>query len=319
MSGVRLQAEFHVATPGSSLSFRTEMNFAYEVPAQMAGGIVRIVAENPGPFTYHGTNTYVVGGDELAVIDPGPDLPAHRQAILRYAEGRPVRYILVTHTHRDHVDGLPALAEQTGATVCGFGRAGLEQDPRIKSMTGRAYIDVDFEPDRTLTNGETIDVSGLTLTTIHTPGHAPDHLCFEVADRRIVFSGDHVMGWNTTVVAPPEGHMGDYLASLERLAACDAAVFLPGHGGRIPDPVRFSRAYLVHRRLREQAIMDAVRRGHDTIDAIVALIYQQLEPTLITAAKMSVMAHVEHLIEKDVLSAQQPLDFSAKLSPEART
>ncbi|MEO1710356.1 MAG: MBL fold metallo-hydrolase [Pseudomonadota bacterium] len=303
----------------SSLAFRTEMDFVYGAPKEMGRGVVRIVANNPGPFTFKGTNTYIVGQTSLAVIDPGPDDPEHRAAILAYAAGRPISHILITHTHRDHVDGLSALLTETRATVCGFGRANLKLDPRLSSPTGRAYIDMDFSPDVSLTHGDTVDGDGWSLKVHHTPGHAPDHLCFEWTDRRILFSGDHVMGWNTTVVAPPEGHMGDYLASLEKLAARQVDVFLPGHGGQIGEPIKVTKAYMVHRRLREQAIRDAIHRGHNTITAIVSLIYQKLDPALITAAKLSVQAHVEHLIERGLMTADGPVTFETELSRARRS
>lgn len=293
------------------------MNFAYGEPGAIVPGIVRIVANNPGPFTFKGTNTYVIGNQSLAVIDPGPEDQAHTDAILDYANGREITHILITHTHRDHIDGLPALHDRTGAKVVGFGRHGLDTDPRVASETGRSFIDLDFDPEIPVTDGDRVVGVDWAFDCMHTPGHAPDHICYALAGRKIVFSGDHVMGWNTTVVAPPEGHMGDYCRSLERLAAIDCDMFLPGHGGRISEPRKVSKAYLVHRRMREQAIMDAIRKGHDTIEAVVALIYQKLDARLITAAKLSVQAHVEDLMERDILTPVEHVVFDTKLAPTA--
>lgn len=303
----------------TALTFRTEMAFDYGTPGGIAPGIVRIVANNPGPFTFKGTNTYVVGHARLAVIDPGPDDPDHIQAILDYADGREITDILITHTHRDHIDGLSALQTATGARVAGFGRRQLDQDPRVKSETGRTFIDVDFEPDLGLVDGDRITGDDWAFDCLHTPGHAPDHICYVLAGRRILFSGDHVMGWNTTVVAPPEGNMGEYCASLERLAKLDMEMFLPGHGGRIVEPQKVSKAYLVHRRMREQAIMDAIRKGHTSITAVVNLVYKHLDEKLITAAKLSVQAHVEDLVAKGFLAPVSDLSFETELEPVRRT
>ncbi len=298
-----------MATP----SFRTEMIFDYGQPRELAPGIVRIVANNPGPFTFKGTNTYVLGHDRLTIVDPGPDDANHIEAIGAYVAGRPVDRILVTHTHRDHIDALPAMAQATGAEICGFGRSVETQDPRLLSPTGREFVDATFAPDRALVDGDQLDCGGVRVEVIHTPGHAPDHLCFALPDLRTLLSGDHVMGWNTTVVAPPEGNMRAYLASLERLAVASAFdTFLPGHGGRIFEPKRIARAYLVHRRLREQAILDAIRAGHASSAAIVGLIYEKLDPNLVRAAQMSVLAHIEHLADQGLVVLDGPISLETR-------
>ncbi|MEM7778698.1 MAG: MBL fold metallo-hydrolase [Pseudomonadota bacterium] len=296
-----------------ALSFRTEMAFDYGEPSELQPNVVRLVANNPSPFTFKGTNTYIVGTSTLAIIDPGPDDPDHLSAILSTVAGRDVSHILVTHTHRDHIDGLDALVEATGAKVCGYGRKGVPMDEVLLSPSGRSFIDVDFDPDIKLRTGDQLAGDGWAIEALHTPGHALDHLCFALEGTGAVFSGDHVMGWNTTVVAPPEGHMGNYLASLELLLARQDAVFFPGHGGRIADPRRTCRAYLIHRKMREQAILDAIRADVGTIDAIVAQIYEHLDPKLINAAKLSVQAHVEHLIERELVLAPQEIDFTTEL------
>ncbi|MEO0672701.1 MAG: MBL fold metallo-hydrolase [Pseudomonadota bacterium] len=298
----------------SDLSFRTEMEFAYGEPRGLGPGLIRLTANNPSVFTFKGTNTYIVGDTSLAIIDPGPDDAAHRDAVLKAVGGRPVSHILITHTHRDHIDGLDAMVNATGAVVCGYGRDVSATDERLLSPSGRAFIDTDFEPEHPLRDGDEIAGEGWTLRAIHTPGHAPDHLCFHWAQRKIVFSGDHVMGWNTTVVAPPEGHMGDYLASLMKLTEIEADVFHAGHGGQIRDPIRVTKAYLVHRRMREQAIADAIRNGHDTINAVVALIYAQIDPALHRAAAMSVEAHVAHMIEKGMARVDGVLTHDTQIS-----
>jgi glyoxylase-like metal-dependent hydrolase (beta-lactamase superfamily II) len=281
----------------------------------LATGVWRLVANNPGPFTYKGTNTYLVGTDALAIIDPGPDDEAHIEAIVNAVAGRPVTHILITHTHRDHIDGLPRLKrELPDAVVCGFGRrAALVHRPRV-SGSGHEVIAHDFAPDVVMRDGDAVSGPGWQLTAIYTPGHAIDHLCFELNDRRILFSGDHVMAWNTSVVAPPDGSMADYLASLQRLTGRNDDMFLPGHGGRVEEPERTVRAFLVHRQWREQAILGAIREGHSTIQGIVALVYRGIDPRLVTAACLSVQAHVEHLIARGLVRCDGQPTFVCHLS-----
>lgn len=277
------------------LNFRTEMTFAYGEPSEMAAGVLRVVAKNPGPLTHNGTNTYLVMGTGVAVIDPGPDDPAHADAILAAADGRAVTHIFLTHAHRDHVDGAARLADATRAPIYAFPRAN-ETARWQANPTGKSFINTAFQPDIPLADGETISGDGWSLRAIHTPGHAPDHLCFALLEQKALFSGDHVMGWNTTVVAPPEGRMADYLASLEALLDREEDVFLPGHGGRIADPRRTVKAYLLHRQWREKEILDAVRGGAARLKDVVAAVYGKLDGPTAIAATLSAEAHVEHLV-----------------------
>ncbi|MDX2290156.1 MAG: MBL fold metallo-hydrolase [Hyphomicrobiaceae bacterium] len=306
------------ATPtDAELVFKKTMTFEYARPMGMLPGIVRIVADNPGPFTFKGTNTYLVGSTELAVIDPGPDDPRHVDAILEAAGGRPITHVFVTHTHRDHVDGLPRLKAATGARSCGHGRAHLDLPSVLTSPSGREFIDPDFCPDIQLGHGDCIEGADWTLEAIHTPGHAPDHLCFELRSRGVIFSGDHVMAWSTTVVAPPEGNMHDYMASLEVLLARPVDLYLPGHGGRLECAQRSVRAYLVHRRWREQAILGAIRSGVSSISGVVGLIYRNVDPKLAMAARLSVQAHVEHLAARGHVTFEAPLGFDSVVTATA--
>jgi glyoxylase-like metal-dependent hydrolase (beta-lactamase superfamily II) len=303
-----------IGSPMASLDFRTEMTFAYGEPRELAPGVVRLVANNPGPYTFKGTNSYVIGTETLAVIDPGPDDAAHFEALIKTIAGRPVSHVFITHTHRDHVDLLPRFLDATGAKTCGFGRVRIERPRELAGPLGDELIDFGFDPDITLaTPGASVTGDGWALSAVPTPGHAPDHLCFELAGTGILFSGDHVMEWNTSVVAPPEGHMGDYFRSLEALVPRTDTVFLPGHGGRLENPQRMVRAYLVHRRWREQAILDAIRNGTATISAIVDLVYRGLDPRLVRAAGLSVQAHVEHLISQGLVQADGPVSLDRPL------
>ena len=308
------------------LPLKHAMDFAYGVPRELAPGVVRLVANNPGPFTFKGTNTYLIGAEELAVIDPGPADDAHIAAILAAANGRPITHILITHTHRDHTDGLPGLLDALGdryaTKVCGYGRTNSTQDetkgnaadtttpasPRL-SPSGGEFVEQNFSPDIQLSHGDKItgggadSGAGWTLSAIHTPGHAPDHLCFALEGTGVLFSGDHVMSWNTTVIAPPEGSMTAYMASLDVLLKRDQdRIFLPGHGGTLENPARMLRGYIVHRQWREKAIHNAIRDGKSTIKDVVAVVYRGLNERLVPAAALSVLAHIEHLQTRGLVS-----------------
>jgi glyoxylase-like metal-dependent hydrolase (beta-lactamase superfamily II) len=297
------------------LKFKTTMHFTYGEAAPVSPGIVRIVANNPSPLTFKGTNTYLVGMTELAVIDPGPADEAHLAAMLSAAAGRPIRQILVTHAHRDHVDGAAALQAATGAPVYGYGR---EEFPAVGPVTnpqGAEFIDYAFKPDVKLAHGDVVEDKEWRLQAIHTPGHAPDHLCYALLGRGVLFSGDHVMAWNTTLVAPPEGLMADYVDSLSLLLPRSESVFLPGHGGRLDDPQRTVRAYLLHRRWREEQVLEAIRGGVGTIQSIVPIIYPTIDRKLSSAAALSVQAHVEHLIARGLVICDGSPTWDRPLSP----
>ncbi len=296
------------------LHLKTDMTFAYGVAAMLVPDVMRLVCENPGPFTFKGTNTYLVGSSALAVIDPGPRDDKHIADILKAADGKTISHILITHTHRDHVDNAQALKDATGAVTCGYQRTGAARGNIERSPSGTEFVDIDFNPDIQLRHGDEISGAGWTLSALHTPGHAPDHVCYALKGRDIIFSGDHVMAWNTTVVAPPEGRMADYLASLQLLLERGESLYLPGHGGRIEDATRMVKAYLLHRRWREQAIITAIRDGRQSVREVASLIYANLDPKLHTAALLSVMAHVEHLIEREIITGEGPLSFDQRLS-----
>ena len=293
--------------------FRTTMNFTYGVPRELAPGVVRIVANNPSHFTFKGTNTYIVGTQDLALIDPGPEDPAHLKAILDTIGARRLSHVLITHTHRDHTDGMPALLAATGAKTAGYGRRARDRGTRRTSPSGSEFVDQDFNPDMPLADGGRLAGAGWAFTAVHTPGHAPDHLCFALEGTKILFSGDHVMGWNTSVIAPPEGNMGDYMRALEVLNGRSDQLYFPGHGGQITEPQRLVKAFLLHRRMREQAILECIRKGDNTIQAIVPIIYRDLNPKLLTAAALSVQAHVEHLVDRGLLRFDSPLSADRPL------
>jgi glyoxylase-like metal-dependent hydrolase (beta-lactamase superfamily II) len=296
------------------LPFKTTMEFAYAVPRELSPGVVRIVANNPSHFTFKGTNTYLIGTQELALIDPGPEDPVHLEAILKAIGPRKLSHVVITHTHRDHTDGMPALLAATGAKTAGFGRRVANRGTRRTSPSGSEFVEQDFIPDVPLADGERLAGDGWALAAVHTPGHAPDHLCFALEGTNILFSGDHVMGWNTSVVAPPEGNMAAYMRSLELLIERSDGVYFPGHGGQVEEPQRLVKAYLLHRRMREQAILDCIRDGTDTVRKIVPVIYKGLNPKLVNAASLSVLAHVEHLIDRGLVRCEPPLSADRVLS-----
>uniref|UniRef100_UPI003BA89F8C MBL fold metallo-hydrolase n=1 Tax=Stappia sp. TaxID=1870903 RepID=UPI003BA89F8C len=287
---------------------RHERNFdpAHGEPVECADAVRRLTARNSGPFTFHGTNTYLVGRSELAVIDPGPANADHIEDILRAAGPTPVSAILVTHTHMDHSPGARLLKERTGAPIVGCGThraarplAGGETNPMDASG------DRDHRADREMGDGDTLTVDGLTLTAVPTPGHTANHLAFALDEGNILFSADHVMAWSTSIVAPPDGSMRDYMASLDRLLERSDALYLPGHGGPVADPASYLQGLKAHRQAREKALLDALARmGTSRIPEMVAEIYRDVDPALHGAAALSMLAQAEWLAERGLLHAE---------------
>ena len=274
----------------TAIRFYQDFEFEYGVLEPVSPLIRRIVARNPGPFTGTGTGTYVVGRGRVAVIDPGPALSSHEGALLDALRGETVESILITHSHVDHWPATAAVQQATGARVYGFGsKAGKFGDGGTES----AYYG--FVPERTIAEGDTLDGPGWHLTALHTPGHASDHLCFALAEEKVLFSGDHVMGWSTSVILPPDGDMASYMRSLEKLLARDDALYLPTHGPAIPDPKPHVRAFIEHRRERRAAILRRLASGEATIPEIVEEVYVGLAPGLRGAASQSVLAHLIEL------------------------
>lgn len=287
-------------------------DFDRKPPAQsgilldVAPGIRRIIANNPSPFTFTGTCTYAVGTGEVTVIDPGPDDLNHIEAIIDCLDGERIGTILVTHTHRDHSPGARLLAERTGAPILGCGPHRASR-PALDHETRRldASADMQHAPQRILTHGEIVEAGEHRFRVIETPGHTANHLMFELIGTGMVFSGDHVMAWSTTIVAPPDGAMGPYMESLERLIEREGdRAFWPGHGGPVADPKRFTRALLNHRRQRETQVLDFLAKGPAAIPAMVEANYPGLNPNLKGAAALSVFAHVEDLIGKGAITCE---------------
>jgi glyoxylase-like metal-dependent hydrolase (beta-lactamase superfamily II) len=267
-----------------------ELQFEYGQPAQAAPNVRRVVAKNPSPFTHAGSGTYLIGQGRVAVIDPGPALPEHVDALLAALGGEEVAHILVTHTHQDHSGAAQLLAAKTGAPTYGFGpHAHGRHQPEDKVEAG---ADWNFVPDRVLREGDVLSGPGYALTALHTPGHCSNHLCFSLADGKTLFTGDHVMGWATSVIVPPDGDMGDYLKQLERLLLRDDARYLPTHGPVIEDPKPLVAAYIEHRRDREAQLLACLSSGVRRIADVVAHVYKDVPVYLHPAAARSIFAHV---------------------------
>jgi glyoxylase-like metal-dependent hydrolase (beta-lactamase superfamily II) len=265
---------------------------------QLEPGIARVLAHNPSAFTYYGTQTYLIGEGEFAVLDPGPDLPEHLDALEQAIGGRKVVAIVCTHTHRDHSPAAGPLAERVGAPIIGCTPLALETvGPRAD-----ASFDGDYKPHRVLREAETIEVDGRELTAVATPGHTSNHLCFAYGDA--LFTGDHVMGWSTTVVVPPDGDMAAYMASLEKLRQRKDRIYYPAHGPAVTNPQQYVRHLLGHRMQREKQILTLVREQARAIPDIVAHAYPGLDPRLITAAGGSVLAHLLDLERRGLVEQQ---------------
>jgi glyoxylase-like metal-dependent hydrolase (beta-lactamase superfamily II) len=255
---------------------------------QLSPLVRRVLAPNPSPFTFTGTQVHIVGKGSVAVIDPGPELPDHLDALLAALEGERVAAILCTHTHRDHSPASRALAKATGAPIVGCVALAIEDDgPRSDDE-----FDPDYTPDRVLADGESVQGPGWILEAVHTPGHTSNHLCFALPEEGALFTGDHVMGWSTTIVSPPDGDMAAYMASLDRLLGRDDRVYYPAHGTAVEAPQQLVRDLIAHRRGREKQILDQLRGGEGRISAMVPAMYKGTDPRLYPAAERSVLAHL---------------------------
>jgi glyoxylase-like metal-dependent hydrolase (beta-lactamase superfamily II) len=270
---------------------------------QVRPGVRRILCDNPSPFTFTGTNSYIIGTGKVAIIDPGPSNEAHAQALLDAVKGETVTHIIVTHTHSDHSPNTARLKAATSATVYAEGVHRASR-PRYESEKGSSEsgADRDFRPDVTVRDGDVIEGDGWALQAVATPGHTANHMAFAWPERKFLFVGDHVMGWSTSIVAPPDGSMIDYMASLEKLAARDEDLYFSGHGPEIPDAQRFVRFLIRHRQAREASILHRLAKGAADIPTLVRAIYIGIDPRLTGAAGYSVLAHLEDLVARGIVA-----------------
>jgi glyoxylase-like metal-dependent hydrolase (beta-lactamase superfamily II) len=275
-------------------------------------GIRRLILDNPGPFTCTGTCLYVVGTGDVAIIDPGPEMPDSAERLLALLPNERIRHIVITHTHRDHSPAARALKALTGAPIIGCGphRAARELELGERNPLD-ASADREHNPDQILKDGDEISGNGYRLVAVETPGHTMNHLAFSWPEKKTLFSGDHVMAWSTSIVAPPDGSMAAYMASLEKLRGRKETVYWPGHGGPVREPERFLRGIIGHRRMREMSILEHLRSGPQTIPTLVELMYQGLQPALKGAAALSVFAHLEDLVGQGRVAAESGLSLTA--------
>lgn len=274
---------------------------------EVAPGVRRLLCDNPSPFTFKGTVSYIVGRGEVAIIDPGPDDPRHIAALLDAVRNESVKHVFVTHTHVDHSPGAARVKEATGAPTFAEGPHRAARPIHIgEAKRLEASADSDFAPDHPLSDGEVIACNGFAVEAIATPGHTANHMAFALQGTGLLFSGDHVMAWNTSIIAPPDGAMSDYMHSLDKLLHRSERVYLPGHGGVVRDAPDFVRQYIAHRHAREAAILATLHGGEAAIPELVRAIYVGLDPRLEGAAGLSVLAHLEDLVARGFVATDGP-------------
>jgi glyoxylase-like metal-dependent hydrolase (beta-lactamase superfamily II) len=289
----------------ADIPFDRSFELLPETVEEVVPGVRRLLANNPGPFTFKGTVSYIVGRGQVAIVDPGPLDGTHVAALLEAVRGETVTHVFVTHTHRDHSPAVAPVKAATGALVLAEGahrpaRAlHVGEAPRMDASN-----DTEFRPDRTLADGDVVTGSGWTIEAVATPGHTANHMAFALKEADLLFSGDHVMAWSTPVVAPPDGAMSDYMASLRKLARRSERIYLPGHGGVVREAPQFVQHYIHHRQGREAAILHRLAKGEADIPTLVRAIYIGLDPRLVQAAGLSVLAHLEDLAERGVVATE---------------
>jgi glyoxylase-like metal-dependent hydrolase (beta-lactamase superfamily II) len=281
------------------IPFDRSFNLAPGEVEDVVPGVRRLVCNNPGPFTFKGTVSYVIGRGQVAIVDPGPLDEPHIAALLDAVRGETVTHVVITHTHRDHSPAAARIKAATGATTAGEGPHRPARPINLgESRPLESSGDMTFRPDHVLADGEIVVGAGWALEAIATPGHCANHMAYALKDTGVLLSGDHVMAWSTPVVAPPDGCMSDYMASLHKLAGRAETTYLPGHGGIVRDAPRFVQSYIRHRRAREEAILAQLADGESDIASLVQAIYVGLDPRLTRAAGLSVLAHLEDLVAR---------------------
>ena len=290
----------------AGIPFVRDLEFKYGEVARVSPRIRRVIAENPGPFTYLGTGVYIVGNGDVAVIDPGPMIDLHFEALKRALDGERVTHVFTTHTHLDHSPLAHPLAEWAGAKVYGRPDPNVAHDEVQLEEGGESG----FRPDVLVNDGDVFSGPDWTLEAIATPGHMSNHVCYALREENALFSGDHVMGWSTTVISPPDGNMRQYFASLDKIRARGFSTLWPTHGPPVTDVAPFLDAYASHRRAREAAIVARMRAGDTLIPDMVKVIYKDVDKRLHPAAAHSVLAHVIQLVEEGRAVADGPLALS---------
>mgnify|MGYP000851636414 CR=1 FL=1 len=297
----------------ASPEFKTAFEPRYGEAVELAPGVSRVTCNNPSPFTFHGTNSYLLGHDSVAVIDPGPANEQHFDTLVAAIDGRRVSHIIVTHTHMDHSPLARPLAELTGAEIYAEGPHRSARPLNLGEINPLdASGDSDFQPGHLLQHGDQISGDGWSLTGLHTPGHTANHMAFALDGTDYLFPGDHVMAWATSIVAPPDGAMADYMNSLEVLLNQTQKIYFPGHGGRLENAHAFVRALRSHRKMREQAVLSQIRAGKQQVADIVAVIYRKIDKKLHAAAGLSVLAHLEDLVARGIVESDSTVSLEAR-------
>jgi glyoxylase-like metal-dependent hydrolase (beta-lactamase superfamily II) len=298
-------------TDNEDVPFNRDFPLKPGVVEEVVPGVRRVLCNNPSPMTLSGTVSYIVGRGKVAIIDPGPDDEAHARALLDAVRGETVTHILITHTHRDHSPNAARIKAATGAPTYAEGvHRASRPYYESETMSTEAGADRDFKPDIVVRDGEIINGDGWALEVVATPGHTANHMAFALRGTDFLFSGDHVMGWSTSIVAPPDGAMSDYMASLDKIARRPEQTYLPGHGGAVKDAPRYVAQLVRHRHAREVAILKVLAHGPSDIPALVRAIYAGLDPRLIGGAGLSVLAHLEDLVARGVVTTEGPPSIS---------
>jgi len=293
------------------IPFDKSFSLAPDQVQEIVPGVRAIAADNPGPHTFKGTVSYIVGSGQVAIIDPGPDDAAHITALLEAVRGETVTHIFVTHTHRDHSPAAAKIKAATGAQVLAQGPHRLARPLHTGEMRRLdASADLDFRPDAALADAETVSGRGWTLQAVATPGHTANHMAFVFKEANLLFAGDHVMAWSTTIVAPPDGAMTDYMASLHKLARRSEPLYLSGHGAPVRDAPRYVQYLIRHRQAREASILHRLGKGEADIPTIVRAVYIGLDPRLVGSAALSVLAHMEELVARGAVTTEGPPSIS---------
>ncbi len=295
----------------ASIPFVKDIDFTYGAADRVAPGVRRVIANNPGPYTYTGSGTYIVGEGDVAVIDPGPDDDAHLEALLSELKDERVSHILITHTHRDHCGLAMKFAAATGAPLYGFSAHPVKEKEHDAPALDEG-ADYSYAPDERIGDGAVIEGPDWRIEAVHTPGHLSNHLCFALPQQKALFTGDHIMGWATTVVAPPDGDMNAYLGSLDTLLARDDAVYYPTHGAPIENPKRFVRAVKTHRLMRDAQIMEQLKKGRTDIKSITAAMYSDVDKRLHGAAALNVLAHLIRLTKNGAVISDGAATMNAR-------
>ena len=296
--------------PMSAIPFNRELSFEYGVADQVSPLIRRVIARNPSAFTFHGTGTYIVGHGQVAVIDPGPLDDDHVAALMAALDGETVSHIVITHTHRDHSPAAAPLKELTGAETWGYGPHGSGR-PEAAGESVEEGGDANFVPDHVVRDKDVIEGAGWSLEAVYTPGHTSNHICYTLREENCLFSGDHVMGWSTTIVSPPDGDMARYRASLDKLVAMDHERYWPTHGAAILEPQDYVRAYIAHRRERDRQILDCLAEGVRRIPEMVEIMYVDVPTQLHPAAARSVLSHMILFVEQGRVRTEDAVSVTA--------